>query len=409
MKRKKKEAEDFDFKKFENEAIEKLRSGKGLTGPGGAFTGLVKRILETALDEEMSEHLGSSEKKNRRNGHTQKRVKTGLGEMEISPPRDRLGEFEPKIIEKWDRHLAPELEVQIMELYGMGTSYQDIRDHIKRMYGVQYSTSFISSVTDRICDEIEQWKSRPLESVYAIIFLDAIHYKVREDRQVKAKAVYTVLGVDLEGNRDVLGLFIGEAEGAKHWGRILENIKDRGVEDVLFFCVDGLNGFTECIEDIYPLSIIQRCIVHMIRTSLRYVSWKDYKGVCRDLRAVYSSDDRISAERALEQFGKKWDSKYPEIRQKWEAKWPELSAFFDYPSAVRKAIYTTNAVESLHRTLRKVTKTKGAFVSEKALEKQLYLALKHNEKSWKRRVRGWPEMARTFQREFKDRIEKWQS
>jgi transposase-like protein len=408
MKKQKTKPKEFDFTSFEREAISKLRAGKGFTGPDGAFTGLIKHILETALDSEIEAHLETDQETNRRNGHTSKRVKTSLGEVGIRPPRDRKGDFDPKILGKWERNLAPEIECQIIELYSMGTSYADIRDHVEKMYGLHYSTGFISSLTDRINDEIEAWKTRALESVYSIIFLDAIHYKVRENREVKTKAVYTVLGVDLEGNRDVLGLFIGAAEGARHWGRILEDIHERGVEDVLFFCVDGLKGFTDTIESIYPQAIIQRCIVHMVRTSLRYVSWKDYKGICKDLRKVYQSSDRETAEERLKEFGANWDHKYPEIRKKWNANWNELSAFYDYPEAIRKVIYTTNAVESLHRSLRKVTKTKGAFVSEKALEKQLYLALVHSSKSWKRRIRSWPTFARTIEREFEDRILKWQ-
>lgn len=408
MKKKKQSSEDFDFDGFQKEAIEKLRVGKGFTGKDGAFTGLIKHILEAALDEEMEEQI-NPDGENRRNGHTSKTVKTGLGEVDISPPRDRKGTFDPKILGKWQRRLAPEIECQILELYGIGTSYADIRDHLEKMYGMHYSTGFISRVTDRINDELEAWKTRPLESVYAVIFLDAIHYKIRENREVKTKAVYTVLGVDLEGNRDVLGLYIGGAEGAKQWGRILEDIRERGVEDVLFFCVDGLQGFGETITTIYTQAIVQRCIVHMVRTSLRYVSWKDQKAVCKDLRRVYSSSDRATAEERLREFGEVWDQKYPEIRRKWEKDWHELSAFFDYPEAVRKVIYTTNAVESLHRSLRKVTKTKGAFVSERALEKQLYLALVHNEKRWKRRIRSWPAFARTIERDFGDRIEKYRT
>lgn len=407
MKKKKQKPEDFDFALFKKQAIEKLKSGKGFVGKDGAFTGLIKHLLEAALDEEMEEHLSSEEGGNRRNGHTSKKVKTGLGEVHIAPPRDRKGAFDPQILGKWQRNLAPEIECQILELYSLGTSYADIRDHIEKMYGMHYSTAFISRITDRINDELEAWKNRPLESVYAIIFLDAIHYKVRENREVKTKAVYTVLGVDLEGNRDVLGLYIGSAEGARQWGRILENIKERGVEDVLFFCVDGLKGFGEMIESVYAQAIVQRCIVHMVRTSLKYVSWKDYKGVCKDLRRVYNSSDLLTAEERLKEFGHTWDEKYPEIRKKWEFNWQELSAFFEYPAAVRKVIYTTNTVEALHRSLRKVTKTKGAFVSERALEKQLYLALVHNEKSWKRRIRSWPTFARTIERHFSERIAKY--
>lgn len=407
MKKKSIKPKKFDYGTFEKEAIAKLRAGKGLTGEGGVFTDMIGRILEAALSEEMEGHLSSSDSWNRRNGSTSKKIRTSMGNVQLQPPRDRHGTFNPQIVKKWSRSLAPEIESQIISLYSMGTSYQDIHDHIKQMYGISYSPSLISSITDRVYDELEKWKNRPLENIYAFIYLDAIHYKVREDRQVKTKAIYTVLGVDLEGNRDVLGLYIGASEGAKHWARILDGIKDRGVEDVLFFCVDGLKGISSAISSVYPESIIQKCIVHMVRTSLKYVSWKDYKSICKDLRKIYQSIDRLSGESELERFGKKWDDKYPEIRRKWEEGWLELSAFFDYPEAVRRVIYTTNAVEALHRILRKITKTKGAFVSDKALEKQLYLGLKHSEKSWKKRVRSWPELSRTLFREFPERTAQW--
>lgn len=405
-KRKKKE-EAFDYQSFEREAIEKLREGKGLIGPDGALTGLIKRILEASLNGEMDAHLQQGEAPNRRNGHTEKRVKTALGEVGIMPPRDRAGSFEPQLLPKWERTLTPELEEQMLSLYSMGNSYEDIQSHMKRMYGIEYSTGFITQVTERVWQEVETWRNRPLQSLYAFVYLDGIVYKVREDGKVGTKAIYSVLGVDMEGNREVLGLYIGQAEGAKHWGRVLENLRDRGVEDVLFFCVDGLKGFSQAIAEVYPQSIVQRCIVHMIRTSLKHVSYGDYKAICKDLRTVYAAPDRLSAEAALVAFGEKWDKKYPEIRQKWEESWLELSAYFDYSEAVRRVMYTTNAVEALHRQLRKVTKTKGAFVSEKALLKLLYLAWKHKRKSWERKVHAWAEIARVLRREFAERIEKY--
>ena len=407
MKKQDKESSEFDYSSFEKEAIKKLREGKGLTGEGGALTGLVKRILEVALDEELNAQLPelkASDPSNRKNGHTRKKVKTGLGEVFIEPPRDRQGKFDPKIIGKWDRSLAPEIEQQILALYGIGTSYADIRSHLKRMYGMDYSEAVLSGITDRISLELNAWKQRALSRVYAVIYLDAIHYRIREDRQVQTKAIYSVMGVDLEGQRDVLGLFIGQAEGARHWARVLENIKDRGVEDVLFFCVDGLNGFSEAIHGVFPQATVQRCIVHMVRTSLKYVNWKDYRELCKGLKTVYRADDAQMAWDKLQGFGKKWDEKYPEIREKWEDNWIELSPFFDYPEQLRRMIYTTNAVEALHRILRKATKTKGAFTNDRAIEKQLFLALKYSEKSWKRAVRGWPDIIRTLIREFPDRI-----
>lgn len=400
-----KKEKEFDYSSFEKEAIKKLRSGKGFTGEGGVLTELIGRIVKAAYEEEIKEHISQdATKTNRRNGYTKTVLKTGLGEVEVQPPRDRHGDFAPQIVKKWERSIAPEIERQILTLYGIGTSYKDIRMHLKSMYGIEYSESFISTVTDRVHEEITTWKSRALQSTYVVIYLDAIHYKVREDRQVITKAVYSVLGVDEQGNRDVLGLYIGKSEGAKHWARVLENLKDRGVEDVLFFSVDGLKGFSKAIESVYPKSIVQRCIVHMVRTSLKFVNWNNYKEVCKDLREVYNKDSVESAEEQLELFDKKWGKRYPEIAKKWRQNWQELSPFFDYPQQVRKMIYTTNAVEALHRCLRKTTKTKGVFINEKALEKQLYLTLQYNMKSWKRKVRAWKSIAQTLAREFPDRF-----
>ena len=402
---KEKEASGFDYPTFEQEAIAGLTAGKGLIGPEGVLTGMIGRLLSAAFDGEMTARMGSEAGLgNKRNGYTDKTIRTALGPVSVKPPRDRKGSFEPVIIKKWERSLAPELEQQVLYLYGTGNSYENIGEHLKQMYGVAYSPAFLSNVTDHVLAEIEQWRNRPLEEQYFAIYLDAIHYKVRENRKVVTKAVYSVYGVNMEGERDVLGLFIGEAEGARHWARVLENIKDRGVKDVFFFCVDGLNGFSEAIASIFPVAITQRCIVHMVRTSLRFVSWKDYKAVCRDLRAVYTQDSPEAAMEKLQEFKVNWQKKYPEIATKWEANWAELSPFFDHPEAIRRAIYTTNVVEALHRTLRKATKTKGAFINESALEKQLYLTLVHNEKSWKRKVRSWPDIYRALQSQFPERF-----
>jgi len=396
---------NFDYGSFEKEAINKLRSGKGLTGEGGALTGLIGRILKAAYEEEIEDHVSKTkDSKNRRNGSTSKNLKTSLGEITVKPPRDRNGTFSPQIVKKWDRSMAPDLERQMLALYAIGTSYADISEHFKKMYGVSYSPSFITSVTNKVLDEIETWKSRPLDDMYAIIYLDAIHFKVRENRKVVTKAVYTVFGVNLEGERDVLGLYIGEAEGARHWGRILENIRERGVKDSIFFCVDGLKGFKQVIESIYPRSHVQRCIVHMVRTSVKHVSWKDLREVCKDLKKMYNKDDSDSALVELEKFDEKWGNEYPEIAKKWKADWTELSVSFDYPDELRRATYTTNAVEALHRVMRKSTKTKGAFINDTALEKQLYLTLQYNKKSWQRKTRGWPAIIRVLKREFPDRI-----
>lgn len=411
MERKKRSRKDttdsFDYANFEKQAIEKLKSGKGLIGPDGALTGMIQRILQAALEGEIDEHLSDAEVSNRRNGYTEKQVQTSMGNVSIDPPRDRNGSFEPKIVGKWARKLAPDIEHQILTLYGMGNSYQDISHFIEQMYGVKYSTSLISTVTDRVWEEVDLWRKRPLNTCYALIYLDAIHYKVRDNGRVITKAVYTAFGVDLEGERDVLGLYIDQAEGARFWGRVLEDIRDRGVEDVLFFSIDGLKGFTEVIEHIFPQSIIQRCIVHMIRTSLRYVSYKDYKPICKDLRTIYSAAHVQEAQRALGVFADKWDKQYPEISKKWEENWIELSAFFDYSNDIRRMIYTTNAVEALHRLMRKTTKTKGAITNDDALIKMLFLTLKTNKKTWKRRARNWPSILSTLRREFGERINQY--
>jgi len=401
-----KEEGAFDYEKFEQEAISKLRAGKGLTGPEGALTGMIQRILQAALNGEMDDHI-KEDRPNRKNGHTEKQVQTSMGPVDLEPPRDRNASFQPKIVGKWERRIAPDIENHILSLYGMGNSYEDISSFIEQMYGVKYSTSLLSSVTDRIWEEIDQWRKRPLNSCYALIYLDAIHYKVRDTGRVVTKAIYTAFGVSLEGERDVLGLYIDQAEGARFWGRVLEDIRDRGVEDVLFFSIDGLKGFSDVIQQVFPKSIIQRCIVHMIRTSLRYVSYKDYKPICKDLRTIYTATDEQEAMRALKTFADKWDPKYPEISEKWEANWVELSAFFDFPEDLRRMIYTTNAVEALHRLLRKTTKTKGAMVNDNALIKILYLTLIQNEKTWKRRARNWPKILTTLRREFGERINQY--
>lgn len=401
----KKQKTEFDYKEFEKEAISKLRSGSGFTGEDGALTGLISRLVKAAYEEEIQEHLSKEGSPgNRKNGYTKKRVKTGLGVIEVAPPRDRDGTFEPEVIKKWERSIAPELERQILALYAIGNSYTDIRNHLNAMYGVEYSEAFLSSITDRVHEEILAWKNRVLESSYAVIYLDAIHFKVREDRRVQSKAVYTVLGVDMEGNRDVLCIHVGESEGARHWYRVLESLHSRGIEDVLFFCVDGLKGFSKAIEDVFPKAIVQRCIVHMVRTSLKYVNWKDYKKVCKDLRTMYSQDTAEDAQEQLERFDAQWGGKYPEIKKKWEKSWTELSPFFDYSNPIRKMIYTTNAVEALHRCLRKTTKTKGAFINQQALEKQLYLTLQYNTKSWKRKVNNWKTIARSLVEAFPERM-----
>ena len=392
------------------EVLERLYKGDAILGDGGIFTEMLQTFVNAALEGEIESSLDKGRAigvSNRRNGHTHKTVRSSAGPMEIHTSRDRIGEYDPLLIKKWERDLGTGIDDIIISLYARGHSVQDVRYQLRQLYGLEVSAGVISSVTDRVWSEIIEWQQRPLATCYAIIYLDAIHYKVRESGHIISKAVYTCYGVSSEGQRDVLGLYLNESEGARHWGLILEDIQLRGVEEVLFFCIDGLTGFKDIIEAVYPMSIVQRCIVHMVRSSTRFVSDKDRKAVCRDLRKIYTSANRQQAEVAMEAFGQAWDKKYKEIRPKWEKNWDELMAFLDYGQHIRRMIYTTNPVEALHRVMRKVTKSKGAWSSDKGLIKQLYLALMHNEKSWKRKAFNWLSIQRELIDKFDDRYERF--
>lgn len=393
-----------------NEMLSQLYQGAPLLGEGGIFNDLLQSLVNAALEGEMIAHLESPEQVeegNRRNGYTSKTVRSKAGHLAIKTPRDRLGDHEPQLIKKWERELNTGMDEIILSLYARGQSVEDVRYQIKQLYGVEISAGTISAVTDKIWNEIVEWQQRALSGCYPVIYLDAIVYKVREDGKVVNKAIYTLYGVNSEGEREIIGLYLNESEGARQWGLILEDIKRRGVEEVLFFCVDGLKGFKEVIHEVFPKSIVQRCVVHMIRSSTRFVSDKDIKGLCVDLRKVYTSANREQARIALDCFGEKWDGKYKEIRQKWEEDWEELMAFMDYKSDIRRMIYTTNPVEALHRVMRKVTKTKGAWNSDKALLKQLYLTLSYSEKSWKRIAYNWKVIQRELIDQFGNRYSRW--
>jgi len=410
MGKRQKKSSGFDYAAFEKAALEGLKEGKDLVGEEGILKELMSHLVQSSLEGEMNYHLEQEKERgitNRRNGSTKKRVKTNIGEISIEPPRDRSGNFEPSLIGKWDRTLNSGFDNQVIELYSIGNSLEDIQMHLKRMYGVHLSTGQLSAITEQVRSDIEKWQSRPLKAFYILLYLDAIHFKIRENGRVITKAVYTVYGVDADGYRDVLCLYVGQgAEGAKEWGRVLEHIQDRGVEDVLFFSVDGLSGFKEAILSVYPQSIVQRCIVHMIRNSIRFVDDVDMKGLIKDLKKVYQADNENQGSEALDQFEYLWNHKYPEIGRAWRKNWTELTAFFGYNWDVRRLMYTTNPVEGLHRMLRKTTKTKGAFVSEKALTKILYLTLNRKEKVWKKRVQAYKAIQRNLTREFGDRFEK---
>ena len=393
-----------------NEMLSRLYKGDPILGEKGVFTNLLQSFVNAALEGEMDNFLQEAKddsSDNRRNGHTSKSLRSTAGPLSIQTPRDRSGDHEPVIVKKRERELGTGLDEIILSLYARGQSVEDVRFQLHQIYGLEVSTGAISAVTDRVWSEIIEWQQRPLATCYTIIYLDAIHYKVREEGKVISKAIYTVYSVTTDGQRDILGLYLSQSEGARQWGLILEDIKRRGVEDVLFFSVDGLTGFKDVIEQSFPCSALQRCIVHKIRNSTRYVSDKDIKAVCRDLRKIYTASDREQALIALEAFGEQWNAKYKEIKPSWEADWDDLMVFMDYGENIRRMIYTTNPVEAVHRVMRKVTKTKGAWSNDKGLLKQLYLTLKYNEKSWKRTAFNWKAIQRELMGYFGERYTRY--
>lgn len=404
-----KELTPFNYAEFEKEAIASLMSGASLSGEKGVLTGLIQRLVNAALSGEVDGHIAKEKEnggKNRRNGYTQKTLKTGHGPIEINPPRDRDGTFEPQIIKKWDRKIGTGLNDLILSMYAHGNSYADIQNQIKKIYGLDYSTATISEVTDQVYSEVVSWQQRPLQSMYAVLFLDGMYFTSRENGKSQKRVIYSLYGINCEGVREILGIYIKDSEGASHWANVLQDIKNRGVEDVLFVCVDGLVGFKEAIETVFPLSLVQRCIVHMVRSSVKFVPSKDIRAVCKDLKLIYGASDELSAQIGLEGFKEKWDTKYPEISKAWQKDWTELMNFMEYSDNIRKVIYTTNAVEALHRQIRKVTKTKGSWTNDKALIKQIYLILTYGKGGWQNNVMSWTPIARELKEKFGDRFAK---
>jgi putative transposase len=400
-------AAPFDYPEFETDAINRLGNGDGLVGANGILTSLIQRIVNAALSGEVNAQLKEDramDKKNRRNGYTEKTLDTELGPVKINPPRDRSGRFEPQLVGKWERQLGTGLDKQILSMYANGNSYGDIQFQLKQLYGLEYSPSSIVEVTEQVWGEVVSWQQRSLLAFYVTIFLDGMYFTSREGGKSTKKVMYTVYGINAEGERDVLGIYIRDSEGANEWGRVLEDLRKRGVEDVLFFCVDGLNGFGEAILEVFPKAFVQRCIVHMIRSSTKFVSDKDIKSVCSDLRSIYTAADELQASMALEAFREKWDKKYPEIATAWEKDWAELTPFMDFGEHIRRMIYTTNAVEALHRQVRKVTKTKGSWVNDKALIKQIYLILIYGRGGWKKKVFNWNAISRELCERFGERF-----
>lgn len=379
----------FDYEAFRQEAIAKMLAGdKELTGKDGLLAPLLKDLLDAALSGELQAHVEQN-RPNRRNGGKTKTVKTGHGPIEVAMPRDRDGSFEPKLIGKRQTTLGEGLDNRILSLYSKGMSYEDIQEHLEELYGLEISTGQLSAITDKILPVVEQWRSRPLEPVYAFVWLDAVHFKVRQDSKVISKAAYNVLAVDLQGRKDLLGIYIGDAESARFWLSVLTDLQNRGVRDLLITSIDNLKGFGDAIETVFPQADVQLCLVHQVRNSLRYVTTKDQKEVAADLKPIYQVASLASAEQKLAAFAEKWGQKYPLVVESWQRNWTRLTRFFDYPPAIRKVVYTTNTVEGFHRQIRCVTKSKGAFSSETALLKLLYLTTQRIIESWKMPLANW--------------------
>jgi putative transposase len=372
-----------------------------------------KDILQEMLEAEMDVHLGYSKGEkppansdNTRNGYSSKTVRSELGPVELNIPRDRKGEYNPKIVPKYSRDVSG-IEEKVISLYAKGMSTRDIHEQIKELYGVEVSAELVSKITERIVPEIKEWQNRPLEKVYPFIFMDAIHYKVRDEGQVNKRAAYVVVGIDLEGYKDILGIWIGDNESAKFWLGVLNDLRNRGVEDVLIFCVDGLTGLEEAIEAVYPKAEVQRCIIHQLRNSFKYVSYKDLKEFTKDFKSVYTAPNEEAALERLYELKEKWGKEYPYAFRSWENNWDVISPFFKYPPEIRKIMYTTNIIEGLHRQFRKVTKTKSVFPSDGALEKMLYLASINVMKKWTQRYHNWDQVLNQLLIMYGSRIENY--
>ena len=360
------------------------------------FKEMIGTFLENGLEGELDEELGYTKydyknkaTDNSRNGTSPKKVRSSYGEIDLNVPRDRKGEFEPELVKKQQTSISGDIEEKILSMYAKGMTTSDIEAHIRDIYGLSVSDSTISRITDKILPLVKEWQSRPLESVYAVVFMDAIHFHVRSEGQIIKKAVYIAIGINMEGTREVLGMWIGENESAKFWLSVLNGLKNRGLEDILIACVDGLSGFPRAIEAAYPKTEIQQCIIHQIRNSTKYVSYKDIKVLMSDLKEVYAAVDEQTALDSLERFAEKWDGKYPKISKSWQEHWANLSTYFKYPLEVRTLIYTTNTIEGFNRQLRKVTKSKTVFPTDDSLLKMLYLAMMDITKKWTGRRKDW--------------------
>jgi len=397
-------------KELLDELIKDYEKPEDLIGETGLLKKLTKALMERALGAELTHHLGYKKHDpagynsgNSRNGSTPKTVKGDFGEMLVETPRDRNGSFEPQILQKHQTRFDG-FDEKILSMYARGMTTREIQGHLQQMYGVEVSPTLISTVTDAVMDEVKAWQNRPLEPIYGLIFLDALYVKMRHEGRVENRAVYVAIGVDLEGRKDVLGLWTSSNEGAKFWLGVLTELKNRGVKDVLIACIDGLKGFPQAVEAVYPEARVQLCIVHLVRASLNYVNWKERKPVAADLKAIYRAATERQAEQELAEFISKWGGRYQAIGKLWKDNWERVTPFFEFPPDVRRVIYTTNAVESLHMSLRKIIKTRGSFPSEEAALKLLYLALRNVSAKWDT-VQHWKQALNHFQMLWGDRIQ----
>lgn len=395
-----------DYKELQALALAQLRSGQSLTGKGGAFAPLLKEFIESALKAEMDAHLDDTERKqgNKKNGKGFKTLKTSSGSITIATPQDRLSNFEPQLVKKRETVLAENLAPQIISLYGRGLSFRDISKHIEEMYDMEISHATLSEITERVIPQVKEWQNRPLESLYTIVWMDAMHYKVKSEGTVVSRAVYNILALNKAGFKELIGMYISESEGANFWLTVLTDLKARGVKDILIACTDNLNGFSEAILSVFPKTEVQSCIIHQIRNSLKYVLHKDKKEFMTDLKLVYKAVNKDQAEVELVNLEIKWGKKYPLVIKSWNTNWYKLSTYFQYDVLIRTLIYTTNAVEGFHRQVRKVTKTKGAFTSDMALLKLIYLTVENISQHWKNAVKDWSLVLQQFYIKYGDRV-----
>lgn len=375
------------------------------------FKETIAEFMQGSLEAELDEELGyepydvkNKNTENSRNGHSKKTLRTSMGKVEIDIPRDRNGDFEPKILPKNQTSISQDMESKIISMYAKGMSVSDIEKHIRDIYGLEISDTTVSRITDKVLPAAKEWQQRPLESIYAVVFLDAIHYRVRSEGQIVKKAVYIAIGIDLDGKKDVLGMWVGENESAKFWASVLNNMRNRGVEDILIACTDNLTGFSQAIEAVFPKTDIQNCIIHQLRNSSKYVSYKDIKALMAGLKKVYTAVDEEAALNALDEFAAVWDSKYPRISKSWYDNWANLSTYFKFPQELRKLIYTTNTIEGFNRQLKKVTKSKSVFPTDDSLFKMLYLAMTDITKKWTGRRQDWSRIYAQLVIYYADRI-----